>query len=44
MASPIEVILVPTIMILLGVFLRQKGFLKKSDIHCTSCNDFYKSV
>ena len=31
MASPIEVILVPTIMILLGVFLRQKGFLKKSD-------------
>ena len=31
MASPIEVILVPTIMILLGVFLRQKGFLKQSD-------------
>lgn len=31
MASPIEVILVPTIMILLGVFLKQKGFLKQSD-------------
>ncbi len=31
MASPIEVILVPTIMILLGVFLKQRGFLKQSD-------------
>lgn len=31
MPSPIEVILVPTIMILLGVFLRQVNFLKKSD-------------
>ncbi len=31
MPSPIEVILVPTIMILLGVLLRQIGFLKQSD-------------
>lgn len=31
MPSPIEVILVPTIMILLGVFLRQVDFLNQSD-------------
>lgn len=31
MPSPIEVILVPTLMILLGVILRQKSFLKQSD-------------
>ena len=31
MSSPIEVILVPTIMILLGVFLKQVGFLRQED-------------
>lgn len=31
MPSPIEVILIPTLMILLGVFLKQRNFLKQSD-------------
>ena len=29
MASPIEVVLIPTIMILLGMFLKQKAFLQE---------------